>query len=221
MHPYPGTLIIFEGTEGSGKSTCSKFAVRELIRAGYEVVKTHEPGGGDHELRELIFSLKNSMPNIGDLEICGFSVERTIHYLEVVIPALKKGSIVVSDRGPLSMFAYQGPGRNPGNNKMWELIRSFNRFATRGVEADITLFLDLPVEIGLARVPKKKRNRFEEEGVDFHNRVRHGFCEEARVNSHTVRINTNRGKEVVLRDVMREIHQCLEKKSEVGLQACS
>lgn len=221
MHPYPGTLIIFEGTEGSGKSTCSKFALKELTSAGHKVRATHEPGGGDPKLRQYIFDLQENMPNIGDLEIGLFCIERVIHYEEVVIPSLRDGFIVICDRGPLSTLTYQGFGRNFGNKKALELIRSVNQFATRGVEADMTLFLDVPVSVGLARVPEEKRNRFEKEGLPFHNRIRHGFFEEARVDSRIVQINTNRGKEVVLRDVMREIHRCLQERSAVGLKACS
>ena len=212
MHPYPGTLIIFEGPEGGGKSTQSKMVAAWLESEGREVLHTHEPGGGNPEIREYIMGLNSTMPNVADIELGLFSMDRTAHYVGRIIPALKDGAVVVCDRGPLSTLAYQGYARNPGNTKYWQLIRDMNQLATQGVFADLTIVLDIPTHIGLARVPEEKRYRFEKEGPDFHNRVRHGFLEEAQRDDSIIVLDARRTKETVFRHIRKVIERVIPEK---------
>jgi dTMP kinase len=213
MHPYPGTLITFEGPEGGGKSTQSKMIVHWLESEGREVVLTHEPGGGSPEIRAYIMALNKNMPNLADIELGLFCMDRTAHYVGTVIPALERGAMVVCDRGPLSTLAYQGYARNPGNTRYLQMIRDMNLLATQGVTADVTIVLDMPTHIGLKRKHSaKETNRYEEETERFHNRVRHGFLEEAQLDDSIIVLDAKHTKEAVFRRVQQVIERVIPEK---------
>jgi dTMP kinase len=172
-------FITFEGIEGSGKSVQARLLVDRLRRENVPVLHTREPGGtalGDH-LRELVLlrSELNTMPRAEALLMCT-SRAQLVH--DVIRPALERGDTVVCDRFADSTLAYQGYGR--GLIKAIADLKAVISFATAGLSPDMTILLDLPVEIGLARKraqPAAAWNRFESEAIDFHTRVRTGYRE--------------------------------------------
>ena len=180
-----GTFITFEGIEGSGKSTQVELLCRELARRGREVVCTREPGGTalGRSVRSLLLDPSNRGLAAG-AELFLYLADRCQHTAERVGPALERGMVVVCDRWADASVAYQGYGRGVEI----ERIREWNRFATRGIRPQVTILLDLPAETGLARARARNRalgtagreDRFEEEELAFHERVRRGYLELAR-----------------------------------------
>jgi dTMP kinase len=169
-----GRFITFEGGEGAGKTTQIRRLARALNTSGIETVVTREPGGspGAEALREVLLS-GGGKPFGAFAETILFSAAR-IDHLEVTIrPALHSGKWVLCDRFLDSTRAYQGVlGQvEPG------LIRSIERIVVGATMPDLTLILDLPARDGLARARARsgQTDRFESEGLVFHERVRHAF----------------------------------------------
>jgi dTMP kinase len=146
------------------------------------VVHTHEPGGtplGD-QLRELVL-LRAELNTTAVAEALLMCTSRAQLVADVIMPALERKDVVVCDRFADSTLAYQGYGR--GLIKAIADLKAVISFATAGLAPDMTILLDLPVEIGLARKqaqPAAARNRFEDEAYAFHERVRAGYHELAR-----------------------------------------
>jgi dTMP kinase len=172
-----GRFIALEGGEGAGKSRLMA-ALSERLRAdGRDVELTREPGGTP--LGEEIRALVLAQHGLGDdlAELLLFEAARAHLVAAVIRPALARGAIVVCDRYAASSVAYQGFGRGLGQ----ELVERANAIATKGLEPDLTLLLDLPVEAGLARRSRDgATNHFDREEVAFHDRVRAGYLELAR-----------------------------------------
>jgi dTMP kinase len=160
-------FITFEGTEGCGKSTLIQNLAQALRHRGCKVVVTREPGGVEvaEKIRSLI--LHQEMEPLTELFL--YEAARAEHYKKVIEPALKKGDWVLCDRFTDSTLAYQGAARGLST----KMIQGLNRFATENRVPDLTLWLDLPVEEGLARA--KDPNKFEAEGIVFQKKVRKGF----------------------------------------------
>jgi len=170
-----GKFISFEGIEGTGKSTQAKLLQEHLAGGGREVVLTEEPGGTliSLRIREILLSVdhKNMQPVT---ELLLYNAARTQHIREVILPAVERGAIVITDRFTDSTFAYQGYGRGIDFN----LLDSIDGIATNRLRPDLTLLLDLDVETGLKRNRKiNKSDRLELEDVEFHQRVRKGYHE--------------------------------------------
>lgn len=163
-----------EGIEGSGKSTLAGSLAREMEKAGCRVVATAEPGGSGvgERIRELLLDPSCAINPRAELLL--FEAARAQHVDTLIIPALESGAVVVSDRFRDSTTAYQGYARGID----LELVEQINRFATRGLRPDLTLLLDLPVDIGLAR--QRRVDRMSAEDIEFHERVRQGFLAIAR-----------------------------------------
>jgi dTMP kinase len=165
-------FITFEGGEGSGKSVQAKELYKRLQKSAIPAVLTHEPGGtlfGDKLARWLKW---NQSADISPLiELLLFNASRAQLVTEVIKPSLDKGKVVISDRYVDSTAVYQGYGRQLG----MEMVRSANEAATQGLKPDLTVLLDISPEDGLARKKGSGKDRFEQEDLDFHQRVRQGY----------------------------------------------
>jgi dTMP kinase len=174
----PGLFVTFEGGEGSGKTTQLKGLLAHLRTTGRDTVETRDPGGTPigKQIRELLLDRDNTrMAAIAELLL--YEASRAQLVDEVIRPALRDGRIVLCDRFTDSTLAYQGHGRRLDR----ELVLRLNELATGGLRPDLTLLLDLPAEVGLARAqerlthPRTRRDRIEEEVLSFHQRVLEGY----------------------------------------------
>ena len=170
-----GLFITLEGPEGSGKSTQIRHLALALRRAGYNVVQTREPGGTTvaEAIRHTLLSSSFRETITPEAETFLILAARSQHVAHLIAPALQRGAIVLCDRFSDSTIAYQGIAR--GLNLEW--LQAANAVATDGLEPDLTLLLDVPVLIGLARRRKGrgKQNRLDRESTRFHRLVRQGF----------------------------------------------
>ena len=166
-------FITFEGGEGSGKSTQAKAIYKRLLSLDIPTLLTHEPGGTPlgNSLRRWLKDKEEIDPRT---ELLLFNASRAHLVSHVIRPALEKGTVVICDRFAESTIAYQGYGRGFDLN----LIEAINNIATQGLKPDLIIFLDIPVNQGLAR--KGRRDRFEREEIAFHQRVRSGYLEMAK-----------------------------------------
>ncbi|TMB68003.1 MAG: dTMP kinase [Chloroflexi bacterium] len=169
-----GIFVTLEGGEGSGKTTLAAAIGEFFVDQGEPVCLTREPGGTElgSRIESILEGKEESSPLSALAELLLFEADRVQHVLEVIVPALTAGQIVVCDRFTDSSLAYQGYGRGLDLN----LIRRFNDEATGGVAPHLTLLLDVPPEQGLSRdgVQKDVTGR---ENVEFHQSVRAGFLE--------------------------------------------
>ncbi len=165
-----GVFIVFEGGEGSGKSTQLALLAARLRESGHEVVVTREPGGSPRaeHIREILLD-RGSAGMDPRCEALLFAAARADHAAEVIRPALQRGAVVISDRYLDSSVAYQGLARGLGEDR----IRSLSRWATQDLVPDLTLVLDIDPRHGVARA--QDANRLEAESMDFHDAVRAGF----------------------------------------------
>lgn len=171
---YSAPFIVLEGPEGAGKSHQAGILSAWLREQGWDVVQTREPGGtpaGD-AIRNILLQSDN-LHLLPETEALLMTAARAQHVRELVIPALQQGRAVVCDRFVDSTYAYQGGG----SEIPLERLRPLQEFATNGLEPDIRLLLDVPVEIGLARRhgDAAQVNRIDRAPVDFHERVRAAF----------------------------------------------
>jgi dTMP kinase len=168
-----GTFISFEGIEGTGKSTLTGLLANHLREKGFTVTETAEPGGTaiSQKIREILLSPAHTeMDAVTELLL--YNASRVQHIRQIILPALERGEIVVTDRFIDSTVAYQGFGRgiDPG------LIEDLDRIATNRMRPDITILLDIDAASGLSRNRKaNKSDRLELEDISFHERVREGF----------------------------------------------
>jgi dTMP kinase len=168
-------FIVFEGGEGCGKSTQAKALYRRLSRAGIPAVLTHEPGGTSLSLQVRRWLKEGRKEAVSPLtELLLFAASRAQLVTEVIRPSLEKGKVVVCDRYVDSTTAYQGYGRGVE----MEVIHQIGNIATQGIYPDLVILLDIPVEAGLSR-KKTIKDRFEQEELSFHQRVRQGYLQMA------------------------------------------
>lgn len=168
-----GIFISVEGIEGTGKSTQATLLAKYLKEKGCGVTQTAEPGGTRISLRirELLLS-----PESTDMEpmteLLLYNAARVQHIKEIVMPALLRGEVVITDRFSDSTMAYQGYGRGIG----LDLIDSLDSVATGRLRPHLTILLDIDVDTGLMRNRKlQKHDRLELEDISFHEKVRKGF----------------------------------------------
>jgi len=161
-----GVFIAFEGGDGAGKSTQAKLLGAWLEELGHTVVLTREPGGTPfgREVRELVLHGDHVSPRA---EALLFAADRAHHVETLILPALARGEVVITDRYVDSSVAYQGAGRDLGAREVSEL----NGWATGGLVPTLTVLVDLPVDVGLAR-RGGVHDRLESESAGFHNAVR-------------------------------------------------
>jgi len=178
-----GKFITLEGVEGTGKTTQCVLLCEYLRRQEIDVVETREPGGTPlgEQVREILLSPGVSAPPSATSELLLFLAARVQLVTEIIVPALDSGKWVVCDRFSDATLAYQGYGRAIDI----EAIRKLNETATGGLKPDLTLLLDLDVEIGIRRAVGGKKefsgskngDRMEMENTEFHRRVREGYLE--------------------------------------------
>ncbi len=165
-------FITFEGGEGSGKSVQTRALYRRLSQLAVPTLFTQEPGGtplGKKIARWLKWNLEAEISPLTELLL--FNASRAQLVTEVIQPALEEGKIVICDRYTDSTTAYQSYGRGLD----LAMVLSINKVATHGLEPELTILLDLPVEAGLARKSKIQPDRFEREPLAFHQRVRDSY----------------------------------------------
>ena len=168
-----GKFITIEGSEGVGKSSNIAFIEKALQAAGKDILLTREPGGTElgERLRDMLLDARNSAI-CDDTELLLMFAARAQHLAEVIKPALEKGSWVICDRFTDATYAYQGGGRGIE----LERIASLERWVQGELQPDYTFLLDMPVEAGLERAGKRSTpDRFEQEKMDFFNRVRDAY----------------------------------------------
>lgn len=171
-------FITLEGPEGSGKTSHIPHLVEFLRARGYAVFPTREPGGTSisEQIREILHNLKNTEMH-PRTETLLYQAARAQFVEQVIRPRLAQGEVVLSDRYADSTLAYQGCG----HQQDLEEVRALIKYATGGLVPDLTILLDLDVEIGLKRKQKGDEwNRLDAYTVEFHQRVRLGYLEMVR-----------------------------------------
>jgi len=180
-------FISIEGIEGAGKSTQLAFIQRYLSENGKNLTVTREPGGT--ELGEKIRSLLLTPTESGmavDTELLLMFSARAEHVSQVIKPSLNRGEWVLSDRFTDATFAYQGGGRGIDQQRIAELAQ----WTLNGLQPDLTLLFDLPVELGQQRVLSRNEgiDRFEQEKVDFFEKVRSCYLQRAQQDPQRIKI---------------------------------
>ncbi len=163
-------FIVFEGGDGSGKSTQARMLAESLTGRGLDVVLTFEPGATPRgaQIRALLLGDESAID--ARTELLMMLADRAQHVAEVVRPALARDAIVISDRFEPSSLAYQGVGRGLGV----EVVSELSAFARGGVDPDVVLLLDVSDEVAAARRPVAE-DRIEKAGAEFHSRVRASY----------------------------------------------
>ena len=204
-----GTFITFEGIEGSGKSTQAALLKVYLEEQGLEVLVTREPGGSPigEQIRSILLDPGNhGMVPLAELLL--YEASRCQHVEAVIRPALEEGKVVICDRFFDASTAYQGYARGLDIKMVGEL----NLVATGGRKPDLTIVLDLPVDVGLRRLGKNL-DRIEREAVEFHERVRRGYLRIAEDEPDRVKVvNATGTADDTFSDVMKLVAKLISPK---------
>lgn len=205
-----GVFVVFEGGDGVGKSTQSALLADRLRAEGQDVVVTFEPGdtAAGRQIRQIVLD-----PATGDLapraEALLYAADKAHHLHEVVLPALARGAVVISDRYVDSMLAYQGAGR------VLDLaeVTAMARWATNDLRPDLTVLLDLDPSQAVAEILDK--DRLEGAGDDFHQRVRHYFLELAAADpEHYLVLPARTGREALAAAVLQRLRPFLSQAAD-------
>ncbi|NJD23889.1 MAG: dTMP kinase [Betaproteobacteria bacterium] len=179
-----GKFITLEGIDGAGKSSHVEWLAGHLRDRGLTVHVTREPGGTDlgERLRELLL---NQAMDLETETLLMFAARRE-HLAVLIEPALARGDWVVCDRFSDATYAYQGGGRGLERNKFLQL----EQWVHGHLQPDLTLLFDLPLDVARERIAKAERvlDRFEQERVDFHERVRQAYLERAHAAPGRIRV---------------------------------
>ena len=209
-----GKFIVFEGIDGSGKTTqinqLSKWLIStDLIPENNKLVITREPGGTKlgKSIRSLLLdtSIGKSPDSITELLL--YAADRSQHVNEIIRPTLDQGDWVISDRFCGSTLAYQGYGRKLDIN----LIKDLEAIATQGIAPDITFLLDIPIEESIRRRSNRKDDRIEKEGREFLSNVSLGFQVLSK-DSNWKKISAIDSKEKIISEIKSEIKKLIKNK---------
>lgn len=174
-----GKFITIEGIEGAGKSTQLAFIQKYLNEQGQSLTVTREPGGTElgEQIRELLLTPRPQGMAV-DTELLLMFAARAEHIEQIIQPALDRGEWVLSDRFTDATFAYQGGGRGISQQRITEIAD----WTLKGLQPDLTFLFDLPVEVGQQRVLSRNEgvDRFEQEKVDFFQRIKECYLERAK-----------------------------------------
>lgn len=200
-------FISVEGIEGVGKSTHLGFIRDQLTARGVDVLMTREPGGTPAAERIRALLLDPGGEHLSqEAELLLMFAARALHVENVIRPALKAGRWVVCDRFVDASYAYQGGGRGMPSQR----IATLERWVLKGLKPDLTLLLDAPVDVGLARMNKRgARDRFEREQTAFFNRVRHTYLARAKREPRRLQVVAADGN---LAQVQAQIQTLLDKQ---------
>lgn len=178
-----GLFITFEGADGCGKTTQLKLLFEYLKKQGREVIITREPGckGLGEKIREILLNYDGEVSD--RCESFLFMADRAQNIDVIVNPAVESGKIVLCDRHTDSSVAYQGYGRGISIDK----IKHLNELAVNGQKPDLTFIFDIDAQTSMKRVGNEK-DRMENSGMDFYNRVRNGYLEIAKQEPNRVKI---------------------------------
>jgi dTMP kinase len=196
-----GKFITFEGPEGSGKSTHTKLLCKYLKSRGGNIVYVREPGSTkiSEKIRRLLLDVKNT--EISDIaEMCLYMAARAQLVKEVVLPALKKGKIVISDRFLDATIAYQGYG---GGIDI-ALIQKIGFASTFGIKPDLTILLVTETKKGL-NTPGKIKDRIENKSLAYHKRVRQGYLKLAGQEPRRIKIVSQDAMIDKTQDIIRSL----------------
>jgi dTMP kinase len=203
-----GRFITIEGTEGVGKTTNIEYIKQWLDTNHISFVSTREPGGTPlaEEIRELLLANREEKV-CSKAELLMMFAGRAQHIDQVIEPQLAAGNWVLCDRFTDATYAYQGAGREMGS----ELIASLETMVQASMRPDLTLVLDVPVELGLKRAGKRSEpDRFELEKTDFFNRVRNAYLSMAEQNPQRYKIiDASKTLEVVQQQIAYTLNNFL------------
>lgn len=202
IHP---PFIALDGPDGAGKSTQCRLLAEWLRGLGWAVAECTDPGGTalGAQLRNILLNHKGAMAL--RCEALLFMASRAQLIDEVIRPALAAGQVVVSDRFLLANVVYQGHAGGLDPARLWDV----GLYAAGGLEPDLTLVLDLPLEASLAR-RKASADRMESRGADYHGRVRAGFLAEAQRRPDRIRvIDASAATDAVQESIRREVQSLL------------
>ena len=206
-------FITFEGGEGSGKTAQARALHRRLTRLDIPVMLVHEPGGtplGSRIARMLQWAREVDISPLSELLL--FNASRAQLMDEVIRPELASGKVVVCDRYTDSTVAYQGYGRSLDLT----VIRKINDIATSGLFPALTVLLDVPVKEGFARKGVSVRDRFEQEGISFHQRVRDGYLRLAEIEPERwLVIDATQSRKRIADIIWERVSQLLDDTGEV------
>lgn len=202
-----GLFLTLEGVDGSGKSTQMRLAVERLRTIGREILVSAEPGGTriGTKIRDILLDPENrELAPVAELLL--YFACRAQNVDEWIVPAVRRGAVVVSDRFTDSTLAYQGAGRGLGR----DVVLALDGVACRGLKPDLTLVYDLEVEQGLERARQRHLDRMDRQSLEFHYKVREAYRELARSEPGRIRlIDAARPVEAVFEDTWREIELAL------------
>lgn len=204
-----GRLIVVEGLEGAGKSTAVKTLIKLLNGYGLNAITTREPGGTavGELLRSIIKDPKYKETLDDRSELLLLYAARIQLVQEVIKPALALGTWVIADRFELSSLAYQGGGRQLGD----DIINTLSAFALNGFKPDLTLFLNLSPELGMKRALQRGAfDRIEQAGIDFFHRVHAAYLTSIAANPDTVIIDASQPLASVQRSIESAVSQFIE-----------
>ena len=212
-------FVTFEGPEGSGKTTKARLLADYLQSRGFPVLLTREPGGTaiSEQIREVLLSTRNQAMQ-HETEALLFSAARAQIIAELIRPALAAGKIVICDRYADSTLAYQGYGLGLD----LDALRAITRFATGGLVPDLTFYVDVPVEIGLARKHRGELNRLDQKDIAYHARVRAGYLEMAQSEpKRWIVIDGARSVDGVQQEIRQLVNQSISDQAILVNQAIS
>src|SRR3954464_11472530 len=206
-----GKLISFEGAEGSGKSTQIARLAAHFQKTHREVVSTREPGGTEigEQIRNIIVHNSKGDEMCAETELLLFAAARAQLVREVIAPAMLRGAVVLSDRFLDSSTVYQGVARNLSLDP----VNQINRFAVGNVLPDLTVIIDVPTEVSLARIRQRASDlpdRMERENIDFYNKVREGYLLLAQQwPERVVVVDGTQTLEALDKKIWAEVQRCL------------
>ena len=209
MNTYKGKLITFEGAEGSGKSTQASLLYGYLVSKKKRVMYLREPGGVkiSEAIRRVLLDIQNKNMNT-ICETLLYMAARSQLISEVILPALEKGTIVLSDRFLDSTIVYQGFGCGVDI----DFIKMVGRVATQGITPDLTFLFDIETKKGLFRKGRIK-DRIEQRSLTYHTKVRKGYLQLASQEPHRIkliRVGYANGRDRTRGDIQKEVRSWID-----------